>query len=248
MKQTSQKRDLLYDLEEKIPQIKQFKKEMYDKTVQYQKKLGFKIGEGQHATWNNEADAFKHTFMEALLTIKYIDIISNLGGKLHERNGNKYMAQPSCEDNMDLWNNQVGREIGKEIKKEIKENHLKYTQKQIEDIIAVRVMKKMRKGELITNPFTDKRSYEKKIHGSATGYAANIPEKKIFTAEEIGKMSTDEILKNEKAINNQLKGIGVPREYQAKEAVKNGTMIWVNSYTRDDGTEVKGYYRSRPSD
>ena len=32
-------------------------------TYKAQKKYGFEIGTGEHATWNNEADAFKHTLV-----------------------------------------------------------------------------------------------------------------------------------------------------------------------------------------
>lgn len=68
---------------------------------------------------------------------------------------------------------------------------------------------------------------------------------RIFTAEEIGEMSPEEFRKNEKAIDEQLKGMGVPRDFQAKQAVQAGDMVLVAPYKREDGTEVKGYYRSR---
>ena len=67
----------------------------------------------------------------------------------------------------------------------------------------------------------------------------------IFTREDIKNMSTDEYLKNEKAIDFQLKTIGIPSQAQANEAVQNGDMIYVKPYTRSDGTEVRGYYRAR---
>ena len=66
----------------------------------------------------------------------------------------------------------------------------------------------------------------------------------IFTREDIKNMSSDEYLKNEKAIDFQLKTIGIPSQAQANEAVQNGGMIYIQPYTRSDGTEVKGYYRS----
>ena len=34
---------------------------------------------------------------------------------------------------------------------------------------------------------------------------------------------------------------------EAKQQLKAGNLIYVNSYTRSDGTKVKGYYRSNPS-
>ena len=49
--------------------IKQYNNEIYAKTKKYQKIYGFEIGKGEHDTWNNEADAFKHTFMQADLHI-----------------------------------------------------------------------------------------------------------------------------------------------------------------------------------
>ena len=83
------------------------------------------------------------------------------------------------------------------------------------------------------------------MNGKPMGFAADIPENKIFTAEEIGKLSTDEFSKYENYIDKQLETYGVPRNYQAQQDVINGDLIWVNSYTRDDGTEVSGYYRRK---
>ena len=66
----------------------------------------------------------------------------------------------------------------------------------------------------------------------------------IFTREDIKNMSADEYLQNEKAIDYQLKTIGIPSQVQANQAVQSGGMIYVQPYTRADGTSVKGYYRS----
>ena len=141
---------------------------------------------------------------------------------------------------MDKWNNAVGREIGEEIKKEIKNKN--YSNEEIDDLIAKKVMERMKAGKLITNP-SDKRKY--------TGFAANIedefdlPQGKIFTAEEIGKLSIDDFQKFEKYIDKQLKEFGIPRENQARNMVSNDDLIWVDDYKRNDGTPVKGYYRRK---
>lgn len=238
---------------------KKYSAEIYAKTKKYQKIYGFKIGSGEHDTWNNEADAFKHTFGSVDMALKGGTHLSKFIGDYHEKDGNKNSGQPSYEENMDKWNNHVGRDIAHEIRSEYNPVQVLYliNSGQMDDIIAGKVMQRMKKGDLITNPFTDKRSYEKKMNGSPTGYASNIeneydaygfdkngnPFGKIFTAEEIGKMSQEEFSKNENAIMSQLQNTGVPREYQAQQAVQTGDMIWVNSYTRDDGTEVRGYYR-----
>ena len=54
-------------------------------------------------------------------------------------------------------------------------------------------------------------------------------------------------LKNIKKIQGFDIGIGKhdTRNIEADEKVKTGDLIWVNSYTRDDGTKVCGYYRRK---
>ena len=66
---------------------------------------------------------------------------------------------------------------------------------------------------------------------------------KIYTAEDIGGMSGDEFMENEKAINYQMANLGIPRE---SELTGNPDVVYVNAYTREDGTEVKAHYRSKP--
>ncbi len=45
---------------------KQFTKEMINDTLKYQQQYGFKIGVNNTAH-NNEADAFRHAYMQAIL-------------------------------------------------------------------------------------------------------------------------------------------------------------------------------------
>lgn len=123
-------------------------------------------------------------------------------------------------------------------------------------MIAEEIVKRMKKGELITNP-KDKRLYSNKKLGiyeinkirekmkKFTGFASDIPEDKIFTAEEIGKMTNEEFEESEDLIYEQLKNYGIPKNFEAEEKARRGELIWVNSYTRDDGTEVRGYYRRK---
>ena len=63
---------------------KKFNEEMYAKTKQYQNKYGFEIGVGEHDTWNNEADAFKHAFMQAVLAQRFTSPLSAGIGWYHE--------------------------------------------------------------------------------------------------------------------------------------------------------------------
>ena len=73
----------------------------------------------------------------------------------------------------------------------------------------------------------------------------DIDKKRVITNEEIRQMSSDEYLKNEKFINQQLKLGNIMSKSQAEQELKAGNLIWVNSYIRNDGTTVCGYYRRK---
>ena len=77
----------------------------------------------------------------------------------------------------------------------------------------------------------------------------DIDTNRIFTNEEVGQMSSDEFAKHEKEIDAQTRAFNgtMPTNGDLqREAMTGGGVVYVNSYTRSDGTEVKGYYRSRP--
>ena len=70
-------------------------------------------------------------------------------------------------------------------------------------------------------------------------------EDKIYTRELISQMTGDEYSGNESAIMAQLNSIGIPYESDLELASMNGGgLIYVRPYTRSDGTEVRGYWRS----
>ncbi len=147
------------ELWDKYSPEKEFGREMFNKTMKYQKKYNFKTdSDPKKATWNNEADAFKHTFMQAILSMRYGENVSHALGNKHEMDGRRNGQDPR-EENMDLWNNEIGRKIAKEIKSEIKGKESSYSKEQIDDIIAEKVVQRMRKGELITHP-SDPRKYK----------------------------------------------------------------------------------------
>lgn len=73
----------------------------------------------------------------------------------------------------------------------------------------------------------------------------NLDTERIITNEEIKQMSNEEFSQNENFINQQLMAGNIMTEMQAKEQLEAGNLILVNSYTRADGTEVKGYYRRK---
>ena len=73
----------------------------------------------------------------------------------------------------------------------------------------------------------------------------DIDDKRIFTREEIDEMTTEEYSRLENLINKQLRAGKIMAKADADKKVKSGDLIWVNDYTRSDGTHVRGYYRSR---
>ena len=134
-----------------------YSKKIYAKTKKYQKIYGFKIGEGKHDTWNNEADAFKHTFGAAEISLtKGGSFASKLIGDFHEWQGRKDMGQSAGEENMDKWNNAIGREIANEIREESRYRLIR--RENLDNLIAEKVIQHLRKGELITHP-SDPRKY-----------------------------------------------------------------------------------------
>ena len=83
-------------------------------------------------------------------------------------------------------------------------------------------------------------------HNEISGFLNEVSgNSNIFTREDIKNMSSNEYLKNEKAIFFQLNSIGIPSQIQANNAASLGALIWVDSYFRSDGTYVQGYFRSK---
>lgn len=93
-----------------------------------------------------------------------------------------------------------------------------------------------------TNP---KPSIQSKYSGYKNPLTGN---DKIYTREEVGQMNSSEFAKHEKEIDAQTRAFNgtMPTNGDLqREAMTGGGVVYVNSYTRSDGTKVKGYYRSR---
>jgi len=153
----------------------EFSKKMIKDTEHYQKKYGFdsKEGDKTFSTHNNEADAFKHTYMQAWLTANIHEQAAKKLGDMHENDGND-RNQPSGEENMDLWNNNQGREIGLEVQAFMKKYNVKRFTPEVNDYIAKKVMERMKAGKLITHPSDPRRYVPKNKKGTTTGQAAPI--------------------------------------------------------------------------
>jgi len=143
---------------------------------------------------------------------------------------------------MDKWNNRVGREIAAEISKEvnnpIKLKFMAHTG-QLDDIIAQKVIDKMKKGKLITR-LDDNRKF---IETSEINLPKDLD--KVYTFEEISKMKPEEFRSQQNKILSDFAQRKIVHECEAKEKVQSGELIYVQSYERTDGTKVNSYYRRR---
>ena len=64
---------------------------------------------------------------------------------------------PAYERNMNLWNNEIGREIAYEMKNKLGDSADILGTEWASDIASQKIWEKMQQGELITNPITDRR-------------------------------------------------------------------------------------------
>lgn len=141
-------------MQEKLAQLldkksKWFSNLMRDDVIKYQKIYNFEKGPNG-SMWNNESDAFRHAYMQAFIGCIDDGLARNLGD-VHEKNGNA-MHQDIAEARMDFHNNIQGREIAKELKNELGKTRLNPFDKNIQDKIADKVIKRMNDGKLILNP------------------------------------------------------------------------------------------------
>ena len=207
-----------------------------------QKKFGFDMTQKEGAysnTHNNEADAFKHAYMSWFLSYWKDDLTSKQLGDMHE---DETPNAPAYERNMDLWNNAIGREIAYEMKWQLGNDY---------DIFGVewpiqtakrKIWEKMQQGELITNPFTDRRKFENMELERLT------ENDRVYSNDEFRNF--DEKIKEvysgkymDYIIDNNWE---VPSVKNLDKKVQSGELIYVDNYTRSDGTKVNGYYRRKP--
>ena len=59
-------------------------------------------------------------------------------------------------------------------------------------------------------------------------------------------MSDEEYKTTKKVLQAQIRKIGLPSNYELNRASSGGD-VYVNEYTKSDGTHVRDHYRSRPS-
>lgn len=66
---------------------------------------------------------------------------------------------------------------------------------------------------------------------------------RIYSRDEMLDMPLRQIRDNQKEYLSQYRSIGVP---SSAELQASSNVVWVDEYTRDDGTKVSGHWRSKP--
>ena len=220
--------------------MKYFYSNYIGKSAKYGEKYGLKVNPEQ-AGVNDEIDAFRHCFSQALLTLKFSEGFAKSFGTNYERLDDIANQQPPEERNMDQWNNAIGRDVAQEVQKEISGKKLK--PQQIEDIVAEKVVKHIKNGDLITNPKTDKRKYNEKTFKDRIFDIKN----RIFHKNEVSMKDLDDPILRDAFLDQALEYEPMPTKEALDKRVQTGELVYVSEYTRGDGTKVSGYYRSYPN-
>ncbi|MFA5880254.1 MAG: hypothetical protein WC860_08840 [Candidatus Margulisiibacteriota bacterium] len=105
----------------------------------------WQVFDGGH---NDDIDAFRHAYVSGIITKQHGEAVAYALGLTREISGNLNDKQPSEEQNMDLWNNAIGRQYGKTAKSKAE--------------LAKLLVKALKNGKLIitTDKKTDSRQYE----------------------------------------------------------------------------------------
>lgn len=93
---------------------------------------------------NNDVDALRHAYVSGVYTLEYSEQVADILGRLNELFTPDSGNNRAGEENMDLWNNAIGRKYGK-------------TSKSRQELIKA-LHSALKSGELITDP-NDLRKY-----------------------------------------------------------------------------------------
>lgn len=114
---------------------------------------------------NNDIDALRHAFVRGVYTMEYGEFTADMLGRLNEIRHFNFGGKVDPSENMDLWNNAVGRKYGKKAK----------NRKDLFDLL----LKSLKNKELIITP-QDPRKYkgEKSIKRIPKNFVIKIKENK----------------------------------------------------------------------
>jgi len=129
------------------------------------KKPDGEIDEYARGLGNNDIDALRHAFVSGVYTIEYGEATADILGRLNEFKNFSFSTKEVPSENMDLWNNSIGRFYGKKAK----------TRKELFELL----IKALKNGELIID-LKDLRKFkgEKSIKRMPKSFVIKIKENK----------------------------------------------------------------------
>ena len=129
------------------------------------KKADGTIDEYARGLANNDIDALRHSYVSGRYTMEFGEMTADLIGRLNEYKNFNFGNKETPSENMDLWNNAVGRSYGKKAK----------SGKELFNFL----MKALKNGELIID-IKDLRKYkgEKSIKRTPKTFVIKIKETK----------------------------------------------------------------------
>ena len=142
---------------------------------------------------------------------------------------------------MDLWNNKIGREVVQDLKREYGDSWKHLSEDMKKDLAAEKIIKHMREGDMITHPSDPRRFWNMDLE--------RIKDKdKVFYKGEFDTLdeeSQEKMLRqySRQFVENDWK---MPEKAELNKRVVSGELIYIDDYTKADGTKVSGYYRRKP--
>jgi hypothetical protein len=123
------------------------------------------IDEYARGLGNNDIDALRHAFVSGVYTMEYGEATADILGRLNEFKNFSFGTKEVPSENMDLWNNSIGRFYGKKAK----------TRKELFELL----IKALKNGELIID-LKDLRKFkgEKSIKRMPKSFVIKIKENK----------------------------------------------------------------------
>ncbi len=141
---------------------------------------------------DNDVDALRHAYISGVYTIEYNEQSAELLGRLNELTTIDSRSDSALSENMDLWNNNVGRSYGKKVK--------------TWDDLYLDLIKAVKNDELIIN-LKDSRKYkgEKKIKRIPKFFVIKIKENKTGSNLEFLDVR-NKTLKNPRLFHTESEG------------------------------------------
>lgn len=136
---------------------------------------------------DNDVDALRHAYVSGVYTMEFSENTAEIMGRLNELTNFDYSLSAEDSENMDLWNNHIGRIYGKKVKSR---------QELFEKLVEA-----MKAGELILNP-KDERKYkgDKFIKRMPKSFVIKIKENKTGANVEFLDVNNKVIMSKEEFI------------------------------------------------